>query len=57
MVLASQEDGGMFRSTVYDLSRTYAEEGVLRWARSKGYFAQAQVQGNKKVLTLRRFGG
>ena len=48
---------GVPRGTVYELTRTYAEQGVMKWAKSRGYFAQAEAQGNKKVLTLRRFGG
>ncbi len=48
---------GVRRGTVYELTRAYAEEGVMKWARSKGYFAQAEAVGAKKVLTLRRFGG
>ena len=45
---------GVPRGTVYELTGTYAEEGVMKWARSRGYFAEAQSQGTKKVLTLRR---
>ena len=37
--------------------RGYAEEGVVKWARSKGYFAQSEAVGTKKVLTLRSYGG
>ena len=48
---------GVPRGTVYELTRTYAEQSVMKWARSSGYFAQAEAQGTKKVLTLRRFGG
>ena len=48
---------GVPRGTVNDLSRTYAEEGVLRWAQSRGYFAEAQQNGSKKLITLRRYGG
>ncbi len=51
------EAQGVPRTTVYELTRTYAEEGVMRWARSKGYFAQAEAVGNKRVLTLRSYGG
>ena len=48
---------GVPRGTVYKLTRTYAEEGVMKWARSKGYFMQTNAVGNKKVLTLRSYGG
>ena len=48
---------GVPRRTVYELTRSYAEEGVMKWARSKGYFAEAQNQGSKKVLTLRSYRG
>ena len=48
---------GVPRSTVYRLTRTYAEEGVMRWAKSRGYFATAEAVGTKKVLTLRSYGG
>ncbi len=48
---------GVPRGTVYELTRTYAEEGVMRWARSRGYFTTAEAVGNKKVLTLRSYGG
>ncbi len=62
MRLRQSQDGtyqaqGVPRGTVYELTRTYAEEGVMKWAKSKGYFAQAEIQGSKKVLTLRSFGG
>ena len=44
LLLRQANDGtyqarGVPRGTVYELTRTYAEEGVMRWARSKGYFA------------------
>lgn len=48
---------GVPRGTVYELSRTYAAEGVMKWARSKGYFATAEAVGTKRVLTLRSYGG
>ncbi len=48
---------GVPRRTVYELTRTYAEQGVMKWAKASGYFAQAETQGTKKVLTLRKFGG
>ena len=48
---------GVPRGIVTELVRTYAEEGVMKWARSKGYFAIAEAQGTKKVLTLRSYGG
>ncbi len=48
---------GVPRGTVYELVRTYAEKGVMKWAKSKGYFAQAEAVGTKKVLTLRSYGG
>ncbi|MCZ6688004.1 MAG: hypothetical protein O7H41_00165 [Planctomycetota bacterium] len=48
---------GVPRRTVYELTRNYAEQGVMKWARSKGYFAIAEAQGTKKVLTLRSYGG
>ncbi len=48
---------GAPRGTVYELTRSYAEEGVMKWAKSKGYFATAEAVGNKKVLTLRSYGG
>ncbi len=48
---------GVPRGTVYELTRTYAEEGIMKWAKSKGYFAQTEAQGTKKVLTLRSYGG
>ena len=48
---------GVPRRTVYELTRTYAAEGVMKWAKSRGYFAEAESQGQKRVLTLRRFGG
>ena len=51
------EAQGVPRTAVYELTRTYAEEGVMKWARSKGYFAQTEAVGNKKVLTLRSYGG
>ena len=54
---STYEAQGVPRTTVYELTRTYAEEGVMKWARSKGYFAQAETVGNKKVLTLRSYGG
>jgi hypothetical protein len=62
MKLRPLEDGtfqaqGVPRGTVHELSRAYAEEGVMKWARSRGYFAEAQSQGGKKVLTLRKYGG
>ena len=62
MQLRQTRDGtyeaqGVPRTAVYELARTYAEEGVMRWARSKSYFAQAEAVGNKKVLTLRSYGG
>ncbi len=60
--LRQRQDGtyqaqGVRRGTVYELTRGYAEEGVMKWARSRGYFAEAQSKGNKKVLTLRKYGG
>ncbi len=60
--LRQQSDGtyqaqGVPRGTVYELTRTYAEEGVMKWARSKGYFAIAEAVGTKRVLTLRGYGG
>ncbi len=48
---------GVPRGIVYELTRTYAEEGVMQWAKSKGYFAQTEAVGNKKVITLRSYGG
>ncbi|MCZ6691093.1 MAG: hypothetical protein O7H41_16010 [Planctomycetota bacterium] len=48
---------GVPRGTVYELTRTYAEQGVMKWAKSKGFFAQVEAQGTKKVLTLRSYGG
>ena len=48
---------GVPRATVTELVRTYAELGVMKWAKSKGYFAQAEAVGTKKVLTLRSYGG
>ncbi len=48
---------GVPRGTVTELVRTYAEEGVMKWAKSKGYFAQAEAVGTKRVLTLRSYGG
>ncbi len=48
---------GVPRGTVTELVRTYAEEGVMKWARSKGYFAQAEAAGTGRVLTLRSYGG
>ncbi len=48
---------GVPRGTVTELVRTYAEEGVMKWAKSKGYFAQIEVVGTKRVLTLRSYGG
>ncbi|MCZ6690209.1 MAG: hypothetical protein O7H41_11435 [Planctomycetota bacterium] len=48
---------GVGRSTVYELTRTYAEQGVMKWARSKGYFVVAETLGTKGVLTLRSYGG
>ena len=54
---STYEAQGVPRTAVYELTRTYAEEGVMHWARSKGYFAQAEAVGNKKVLTLRSYGG
>ena len=48
---------GVPRGTVYELTRTYAEQGVMKWAKSKGYFAQAETVGTKKILTLRSYGG
>ena len=62
LLLRQTNDGtyqaqGVPRGTVHELTRTYAEEGVLRWAKSKGYFAQAEASGTKRVLTLRSYGG
>ena len=62
MQLRQTKDGtyqaqGVPRGTVTKLVRTYAEEGVMKWAKSKGYFAQVENQVNKKVLTLRSYGG
>ena len=37
------EAQGVARATVYRLTRTYAEEGVMKCAQSKGYFAQAEA--------------
>ena len=48
---------GVPRGIVYELVRTYAEEGMMKWAKSKGYFAQAEATGTKRVLTLRSYGG
>ncbi len=48
---------GVRRGPVYELVRTYAEVGVMKWAKSRGYFAQAETVGTKKVLTLRSYGG
>ncbi len=48
---------GVPRTAVYELTRTDAEEGVMKWARAQGYFAQAEAVGNKRVLTLRSYGG
>ncbi|MCZ6688697.1 MAG: hypothetical protein O7H41_03740 [Planctomycetota bacterium] len=48
---------GVPRGTVYELTRTYAEEGIMKWAKSKGYFAIAEAVGQKRVLTLRSYGG
>ncbi|MCZ6689315.1 MAG: hypothetical protein O7H41_06900 [Planctomycetota bacterium] len=48
---------GVPRGTVYELTRTYAEEGVMKWARAQGYFAQTEAVGTKKVITLRSYGG
>ncbi len=62
LLLRQTDDGiyqaqGVPRGTVYELVRTYAEVGVMKWAKSKGYFAQAEAVGTKKVLTLRSYGG
>ncbi len=62
MQLRQTNDGtyqaqGVPRETVTELVRTYAEEGVMKWAKSKGYFAQSEAVGTKKVLTLRSYGG
>ena len=62
MQLHQLQDGtfearGVSRGTVYELTRTYAEQGVMKWAKSKGFFAQVEAQGKKKVLTLRSYGG
>ena len=48
---------GVPRGTAYELTRTYAAEGVMKWARSRGYFAEAESQGQKRLLTLRSYGG
>ena len=62
LLLRQSNDGtyqaqGVPRRTVTELVRTYAEGGVMKWAKSKGYFAQAEAVGTKRVLTLRSFGG
>ncbi len=51
------EAQGVPRTAVYELTRTYAEEGVMKWAKSKGYFVGTEAVGTKKVLTLRSYGG
>ncbi len=48
---------GVPRGTVTELVRTYAEQGAMKWAKSKGYFVGAEAIGTNKVLTLRSYGG
>ena len=62
LLLKQTQDGtfqaqGVPPGTVYELIREYAELGVMKWARARGYFAQAEAVGTKKVLTLRSYGG
>ena len=54
---STYQSQGVPRGIVYKLVRTYAEEGVMKWAKSNGYFAISEAQGTKKVLTLRSYGG